>query len=250
MSLNAKKAPKTGGGEKSIGSQEALEPGTYPARVVSIIDLGLQPQRPYQGQEKPPKQEIKITYELLDEFCLDEKGEDMEDKPRWVSEDIPFNNLDVDLAKSTKRYNALDPEGALDGDFTLLLGLPCLVTLNATQGKGKNSDRTFNNVTTISQMRAKDVKKAAELVNEAKFFSCGEPDLDVFRSLPEFQQDKIKSNLEYNGSVLQKLLSPSKGEEPEQEPDVPEEPEAAPKKTKPASKKAVIEDEEEDDGEW
>tara|TARA_R110000823_G_C15952958_1_gene502530 strand:+ start:14343 stop:15092 length:750 start_codon:yes stop_codon:yes gene_type:complete len=249
MSLNAKKAPKAGG-NKDIVAQEALEAGTYPARVVSIIDLGLQPQRPYQGQEKPPKQEIKITYELLDEFCLDEAGEEIEDKPRWVSEDIPFNNLDVDLAKSTKRYNALDPDGSLDGDFTQLLGLPCLVTLNATQGKGKNSDRTFNNVTTISQMRAKDVKKAAELVNEPKFFSCSEPDLEIFRSLPEFQQNKIKDNLEYNGSVLQKLLSPSKGEEPEQEPDLPEGDEAAPKKTKPASKKAIVEDEEEDDDKW
>jgi hypothetical protein len=236
MSLNAKKAPKTGGGDKSVVTQEALEAGTYPARVVSIIDLGLQPQRPFQGQEKPPKQEIKITYELLDEFCLDENGEEMEDKPRWVSEDIPFNNLDVDLAKSTKRYYALDPDGELDGDFTQLLGLPCLVTLNATQGKGKNADRVFNNVTTISQMRAKDAKKAAPLVNDSKFFSCSEPDLDVFRSLPEFQQDKIKSNLEYNGSALQAALE-GKGED-----------EVPAKKAKKA--KPVVEDEEEDDGEW
>ena len=220
MSLNAKKAPKAGG-NKDIVEQEVLDPGSYPARVVSIIDLGLQPQRPYQGQEKPPKQEIKITYELLDEFCLDKDGEEMEDKPRWVSEDIPFNNLDVDLAKSTKRYNALDPEGALEGDFTKLLGLPCLVTLNVTEGKGKNSGRKFNNVTVIAQMRAKDAKKAPELVNDAKFFSCSEPDLDVFRSLPEFQQNKIKDNLEYNGSVLQKLLSPSEGEVPDPKQEIP-----------------------------
>lgn len=217
MSLNAKKVAMSGGNGNKLESQDALEAGTYPARVVSIIDLGLQPQRPYQGQEKPPKQEIKITYEMLDEFCLDKDGEDIEDKPRWVSEDIPFNNLEVDLAKSTKRYKALDPDMELDGDFTQLLGLPCLVTLNLTEGRGKNVGRQFNNVTTISQMRAKDAKKAAQLVNPAKFFSCSDPDLDVFRSLPEFQQDKIKGNLEFNGSELQKLLSGKQDTKPKQE---------------------------------
>lgn len=219
MSLNAKKVVMTGG-DKKFAEQEVLEAGTYPARVVSIIDLGLQPQRPYQGQEKPPKQEIKITYELLDEFILDEEGNEIEDKPRWVSEDIPFNNLEVDLAKSTKRYNALDPDMELDGDFTQLLGLPCLVTLNVTDGRGKNVGRQFNNVTTISQMRAKDVKKAAPLVNDAKFFSCSDPDIDIFRSLPEFQQNKIKDNLEFNGSILQTLLEGGKQEEPKPKQDV------------------------------
>ena len=242
MSLNAKKVPMSGGDNKKFADQEVLEAGTYPARVVSIIDLGLQPQRPYQGQEKPPKQEIKITYELLDEFILDEEGEEIEDKPRWVSEDIPFNNLEVDLAKSTKRYNALDPDMELDGDFTQLLTLPCLVTLNVTDGKGKNAGRQFNNVTTISQMRGKDARKAVPLVNESKFFSCSDPDMDIFRSLPEFQQKKIKENLEYNGSILQSLIEGGKAADPEPEQKVPE------KKSKLDAKPKA--DEESDEGEW
>lgn len=222
MSLNAKKVAMTGGDKKKFADQEALEAGTYPARVVSIIDLGLQPQRPYQGQEKPPKQEIKITYELLDEFMLDEDGNEIEDKPRWISEDIPFNNLEVDLAKSTKRYKALDPDMELEGDFTQLLTLPCLVTLNVTEGRGKNAGRQFNNVMALSQMRAKDANKAAPLVNPAKFFSCSDPDLDIFLSLPEFQQNKIKENLEYNGSILQSLIEGGKGANPKPEPSVSE----------------------------
>ena len=220
MSLNARKVEMAGGNNKKFAEQEVLDAGTYPARVVSIIDLGLQPQRPYQGQEKAPVQEIKITYELLDEFMLDEDGEEIEDKPRWVSEDVPFHNLEVDLAKSTKRYKALDPDMELDGDFTKLLTLPCLVTLNVTDGKGKNKGRQFNNVTTISQMRAKDARKAVPLVNAAKFFSCSDPDLEIFNSLPEFQQNKIKENLEFNGSILQTLLKTGKSEKPEQKQEV------------------------------
>lgn len=235
--LNAKKVKMSGGGKKDFVEQEALEAGTYPARVVSIIDLGLQTQRPYQGQDKPPKQEIKITYELLDEFMLDDKGEEIEDKPRWISEDIPFNNLEVDLAKSTKRYKALDPDMELDGDFTQLLTLPCLVTLNVTEGRGKSAGRQFNNVTTISQMRAKDAKKAAELVNPPKFFSCAEPDLDVFLSLPEFQQNKIKDNLEYNGSELQTLIEGGEAKE------------SQPKQDAPKAKSKVVDSEPDEDGE-
>ena len=43
--------------------------------------------------------------------------------------------------------------------------------------------------------------------NPTKVFYMGEPDLDVFLSLPEWLRDKIKSSLEYAGSVLEDLLS-------------------------------------------
>ncbi|KAJ4598274.1 hypothetical protein HRR85_009581 [Exophiala dermatitidis] len=55
-------------------------------------------------------------------------------------------------------------------------------------------------------MRARDAAKAPELINEPKVFSLDEPDVDVFRSFPQWIQDKIKGNLEYDGSALQKAL--------------------------------------------
>ena len=237
--LNANKLPQSGG--KKMNAQEHIEAGTYPARVVSVLDLGLQPQRPYQGQDKPPKHEIRLTYELLDEFCLDEDGTEMEDKPRWQSEDFPFNPLSADLAKSTKRYLALDPTQKLGGDFTLLVGLPCMVTITTKDGSGKNAGRTFNNVGGVSGMRPKEAAKCPELVNPSKVFILDEPDLEAFRSLPEFLQDKIKGNLEYNGSILQKLLSPSDSPSPEPKQDVPVEESKGAREAPKA---------EEDDGEW
>lgn len=238
MGLNANKLPQTSG--KKVNKQEHIEAGSYPARVVSVLDLGLQPQRPYQGQEKPPKHEIRMTYELLDEFCIDDDGNEMEDKPRWQSEDFPFNPLSADLAKSTKRYLALDPKQELGGDFTKLVGMPCNVTITTKEGSGKNAGRTFNNVGNVSGMRPKDAAKAAELVNPPKVFVLDEPDLEVFRSLPEFLQDIIKGNLEFNGSLLQTLLQGGEGESPEPEQDVPTD------EGKGQEKPKV----EEDDGEW
>lgn len=217
--LNANKLPQNS--SKGIAKQNNIDGGTYQARVVSVLDLGLQTQRPYQGQDKPPKHEIRLTYELLDEFCLDEEGNEVEDKPRWISEDFPFNSLSADLAKSTKRYVSIDPKGECDGDFTLLVNFTCMVQVLEKAGTGKHLGKVFNNVGNVTPMRPKDAAKAAPLVNEPKVFVLDEPNLEVFLALPEFLQDKIKGNLEFNGSALQKLLGGEapKAEEPASEPE-------------------------------
>src|SRR6187402_3731535 len=121
MALNANK-PQTGG--KKFAPQANIEAGVYPARLVQLIDLGLQAQRPYQGKDKAPVQEIMLTYELVDEFMKDEEGKDIEDKPRWVSETLPFHGLFADKAKSTQRYLAFDPKQEYEGDFSKAVGSP------------------------------------------------------------------------------------------------------------------------------
>lgn len=77
-----------------------------------------------EGEEKAPKYELYVTYELSDEFLHDEDGEDILDKPRWLSESFSLHNLDADMAKSTKRYLALDPNMEHDGDWAQIAGTP------------------------------------------------------------------------------------------------------------------------------
>lgn len=207
MSLNAKNY-KT---ESKFKTPDPLDPGTYPARVAQVLSLGLQKQQPWKGEEKDPKDELYVTYELLDEFLLDEDGKEIEDKPRWQSEDFTMNSLDSDLAKSTKRYTALDPEMKFDGDWGELLGAPCMVTVIQNEGKGKNAGRIFNNIASVQSMRPKEAAKAVELKNPPKVFDIEEPDMDVFFSLPTFLQDKMKSNLNFGGSALEKAIEAHKG---------------------------------------
>jgi hypothetical protein len=59
----------------------------------------------------------------------------------------------------------------------------------------------------VSAMSAKKAEKLPKVINEAKFFDLDNPDVKVFNSLPKWIQEKIKSNLNYNGSALQHLLS-------------------------------------------
>lgn len=238
MALNAGKIQNNGGGNNGP-KQEPIEAGTYPVRLVQVLDLGIQKQRPYKGEEKPPCQMISLTYEFLDEFCLDEDGEEMEDKPRWLSEDIPLRSLEADLATSTKRCKALDPDLDSGGDFTRLLGAPAMVTV-VNRSKG---DKVYTNITGLAQMSAKQAKKAPELVNPSKFLDLDEPDLEIFRSLPNWVQEKIEAALNFDETKLAELI------ENGGEPEAPEEKEEKPKAKEKAKAKKEPEPEEDDDDE-
>lgn len=228
MALNARKIQTKAKGPQ----QEPIDAGSCPARVVQILDLGMQPQPDYQGEAKPPAHEMMLTYEFLDEYCVNEAGEVDEEKPRWLSETFPLRSLDSDLAKSTKRYKALDPEEKFDGDFTKLIETPCTVVVVQNVGKGKNAGKVYNNIQGVSAMRPRDAAKAPELVNPPKVFVLDEPDLEVFGSLPTWLQDKIKGNLEFDGSALQEALqgpqeTPKPKGKAKPQPKVEEEPEEA-----------------------
>lgn len=218
MALNAKQA---GGGVKNRVEQPVIEPGVYPARLVQILDLGIQAQRPYKGQDKAPVQEIMLTYELVDCFMVDEAGEEIADKPRWVSETLPFYGLYADKAKSTQRYYAFDPKDEFDGDFTKAVGLPINVTLvNNAVG-----EKVYTNIASVAAMRPRDAANCPELKNPVKVFNLDEPDMDAFATLPEWLRDKIKSNVSYQGSSLEKALNggkapakPAKGEKKKEAP--------------------------------
>lgn len=200
MTLNANNVPRTGG-----KSAPPIDPGTYPSRLAQVIDLGLQPQS-YQGEEKPPKNEILTTYELTDEFMKDEEGNDIEDQPRWIGETFALNSLNSDKAKSTIRYYALDPNAKYDGDWSKLIETPASVTIVQNEGKGKNKGKTFNNIAGVATMRARDAQNLPDLKNPPKYFDMDNPDLDVFNSLPDWVKDKIKGALNFEGSKLEALL--------------------------------------------
>jgi hypothetical protein len=224
-------ASKVKGNNANKVEQPVMEAGTYPARLVQVIDFGLQPQRAFKGEAKPPAHEISTTYEFVDCFMVDEKGNDLEDKPRWVSESFPLRNIMAELATSTKRAKALDPDSVHNGDWPAMLGSPVNVTVVINESKGK----VYTNIASTATMRAKDAQKCPELKNDTKFFDLSEPDLEVFNSLPEWIREKIKGNLNFAGSKLEALLAG--GEAPKEE-----------KKEPP--KDVPAESEEEQDAPW
>ncbi len=205
MALNLSNRPKS---TKSSNRtpQPNLEVGGHAARLVQIIDLGLQAQRPYKGQEKPPADMMYLTYELSHDFMKDEKGEDNPELPRWISEEVAVYGLEADKAKSTLRYRVLDPREEYGGDFSKLVGAPCTVVVVHNAGSGANTGKIFDNIGAVTPAMKIPGYIQPDLVNPPAVFDLSEPNMEVFAKLPAFLQDKIKGNLNYNGSALQKLL--------------------------------------------
>lgn len=206
MSLNAKKLPST---QSNTKRPAPLEAGTYPARLVQIVLMGVQKERPYKGEDRAPRLQARLTYEFLDEFMKDEDGNDIEDKPRWLSEQLPFLSLKADLAKSTKRYYALDPDSKADGDWAELIGTPCMVTVVQEVDKRPGVDRIYEKIASVSSMRPKEASKAPELKNPGFIFDFYEPTKEAWDNLPEWLQDNIKAAVDFEGSPLEALLGGS-----------------------------------------
>lgn len=208
MALNAKKIKNKGG---DFVEQELLAIDNYPARVVQVIDLGLQNGGEWKGEKKPPVNKLHLTYELVDAFMLDKDGNEVEDKPRWISEDLNIYGPQSDKAKCNQRYKAIDPDESFDYNWAELVNSPCMVMTAHKESKGK----TYCNVGTVTPyIVSKRNPELPELKNKPKVFDLSEPDMEIFEALPDWLKDKIKGNLEFKGSPLDLLLNGEKKDEP------------------------------------
>jgi len=204
MARNANKVATQSSGNKV--PQKALS-GSFPARIVQVVFLGVQEQRAYQGVAKPPVDQIRITYELSHEFMMDENGEPVADKPRWESEQIAFHSASVDLATSTKRFKTYRPDAPVT-DYNWddsLLGTAVQVTLASRDvTQGKHAGKTFTDIKGVTPAAQMPGYVQPELVNPAVFFDPQDENVSVeaFNGLPDFMQDIIKGSLDYADSDL------------------------------------------------
>lgn len=204
MALKATDIPST----SNRTPQPALDAGSYPARLVGVAEIGQHAQE-YKGEIKAPKKELRITYELLDEYLVNEDGEEDLEKPRWLSERFPFNPSNSEKAKSTIRYTALDQTLQYEWDWSKLLGTPCMLTIVQNPGKGKNAGRVFNKISGVSIMRPKEAAKARQLINPPYLFDFDMPTQESWEALPDWVKEECKKALDYKGSALETLLSGS-----------------------------------------
>ena len=164
-----------------------LEDGNHLARIVSVIDFGLQPQTDWQTKEpKEPKEVVMITYETPNETIeIEDKEGNKTEKPRWISKEYTLSFHE--MAALRKLVNALNPNlESLDE----LLNVPCMITVGSTStGNAK--------ITAVSKpMKGMEVP---ELAGDSFYFDFSEPNMELFNGLYEWQQNKIKEALNYNG---------------------------------------------------
>ena len=214
MARNANNQPSAGSGNKGGAVQAPLD-GSFPARIVQVVFLGVQEQRAYQGQIKPDIDQVRVTYELSHEFMKDEDGNVQADKPRWYSETFAFHNADSDLATSTKRYKAYCPSVTSPADHVWgdnLLGTAVQVILKSREAtQGKHAGKTFTDIKGVTPAANMPGYTQPDLVNPAVFFDPADEnlDLEVYNSLPDWLQEVIKGAKDYNSSALAGLLAGS-----------------------------------------
>lgn len=191
LNMNSVKAPSK--------QRQLITAGQHMARIVQVIDFGLQKQLPYQGQEKGPAYKMLITFEFPNER-IDINGES---RPMWESYEMKLSSHE----KSTcyKWYQQLDPSNEHRGDWSKLIGKECAVLIiHDTRTKGKHAGKTFAKIAGVMPLMAGT--NVPPLENDTTLFTLDSPDLEVFNAMPEWMLNRIKENLEFDNSKLCRKL--------------------------------------------
>jgi len=157
--------------------------GSYPARLVQIITLGVQNDE-WQGETKQASK-VTLTFELPTE-TININGEE---QPRWISKEYSLSLHEK--SGLTQIVKVLDPSNSWK-DLADLLGKPCAIQVGSTM---------TGNAKIESVVHLMKGMQVAEIYNPAKMlaFDFDAPDLEMFATFPQFMQDKIKSAINYNG---------------------------------------------------
>lgn len=176
------------GGDSNY-SNKIAPVGMHLARIYQIIDLGTTEQT---GQFGGKKRKVQILFELpLETAVFDpEKGE----QPYYARNMYTLSMHE----KSTLRKDVhsmlgkqlTDAEAKTFNIFNLI-GRECMVNIIHRP----SGDKTYANIQTITPVPKGMVCPPA--VNPPLVFSTQQPDMEIFRKLPEFVQDKIKLSDEF-----------------------------------------------------
>lgn len=161
---------------------EPVSVGLHVARLVSIIDLGLQKEE-YQG-ESSTRHKLFITFEIPGEKLEGDSG-----RSKTVSSELTFSGHSK--AKLPGYIKSLNP----DIDVTEELDLRSLLGLSLRALVG----RTSGGYAKITSTLPVDPKVPLEKSETALvFYEIKQGEDEVFNALPKFLQDKIRGSIGYS----------------------------------------------------
>jgi len=169
------------------GDYEQVPEGNHIGRVHEVIFLGTVSEE-YKGVTKAtPK--IRIGFEL---------AKKMEDGRPFTISTFPITasmNSKAKFRKLVQGIVKLTSETEKEFDPETLIGKECLVNVIHNQGKGDNSDKTYENVAGCSPLP--EGTTTPELVNEAFVFDINSSPLEDLERIPEFVRNQILGTPEY-----------------------------------------------------
>lgn len=166
--------------------------GNHVARVYQIVHIGTIPET-YMGEEKEMNK-VRISFELPNETHVfkEENGE----QPYVISQEYTLSM--GEKANLRKLVEGIIGQGFLEVDaqsfeVTELLGRACM--LNVIHRKSKTSGRVYAQIASASPL-PKGMEAPAP-VNTPVILDYDNWNEEVFKALPDFLKDKIRSSREY-----------------------------------------------------
>lgn len=180
-----------------------VEDGTYPARVVRIIDFGLQYATDFKTGEvkKYDDGNDVIQHKVWIDFELPTETIDIDGvkKPRWYGREYTMSSHEKAAIQALLK--AADPDGkaTMKGKNVVgLLGLPVMLTIGSTStGKAKVAG-----ITRLIKGMSVD-----PLANPTLFFDLDEATYKDFELLPEWMQKRIKDGVDFESTGLYKKFN-------------------------------------------
>ena len=184
--------------EKKSNATGRIEDGTYAARIVQIIDLGIQ-ENEWEGVKKEQHQ-VQITFE----FPTERVTVDEVDKPRWLGKAFVISTHEK--ATLTKLMQAADPDGkdTMKGrNLKGLMSKPLMVTGGST---------ATGNAKIAGVARLMKGLAVAALENPATFFDLDGKDTEAFDKFPKWLKERIMGGVDFESTNFAGvLLSASNG---------------------------------------
>lgn len=182
---------------EGTSTYEPIKAGSYAARCVSMIHYGTIEEL-YQGTPKRTNK-VRVTWELPTVKREFKEGEG--EKPCVIAKEFTLSMHEKANLRSfltSWRGSSFTEQEAQAFDITVLLGIPCLLSvINKTSQKGK----VYDDISAVSMLP--EGMTCPDQVNESVEFSVLDFDVDKFNALPEFIQNKIKGSEEFAALNIQ-----------------------------------------------
>jgi len=170
-----------------------VEPGSYVARCFSMIEIGTIDTE-YKGAKKK-SHKVMLTFELPEElevFYIDKGLEPYAVSKTYTLSMFKDSNLRKDL--EGWRGKGFTEQEAEAFDITVLLGLPCMLSVIHEPGITDPS-KTYVKIASISRLPKKT--ECPPQINPTKLLSYDNFNWDVFNALSDYLKDKIESSEEF-----------------------------------------------------
>ena len=185
-------------GSSKKKARENIGNGQYPARIVQIVDWGMQ-ENEYEGDVKV-QHRVWINFELPTKRIDIEKDGETKSMPRWLGKQYTLSSHEQ--STMYKMISSIAPMFDFEEDgLEDLIGVECMVAVGTTSG-GKDK------VTGVNPPI--DGMEIPELENDTLIFDTSDPDYDTFLKIPDWMKKEVVGAVDFEGSVVEQLLKANK----------------------------------------